>query len=103
MRRNPKQNFSSLGIKMEKVFIISVLVTFFFVATRVIEMKYIEREWKPLKFLVRDALTVFGCSAAACFVYFNMDVAIGDFLNVVTDGKSSNMNATQVFTDEPGF
>ena len=88
---------------MENVFIISVLVTFFFCLTKAIEMKYIDNEWKPLKIVVRDAITVFGCSAAATFVFFHMNLAIGDFLNVMTENKSSNMAATQVFTDEPGF
>ena len=88
---------------MEKVFMISVLVTLFFCITKVIEMKYIDKEWKPLKILVRDALTVFACTAAATFLVFHMDSAVGDFLNIMTDSKSSNMAATQVFTDEPGF
>jgi len=66
-------------------------------------MKYLEKEWKPLKYFVRDAVVVFICGSIASFLFFQFDSSIGDFLNVVTDNKTLNANAVQIFTDAPGF
>lgn len=88
---------------MEKVFMIAVLVTILYLASKVIEMKYIDKEWKPIKFVVRDAITVFACTALGAFMYLHLDGSVVDFLNVVTASKSFDMGQTQVFTDEPGF
>jgi hypothetical protein len=88
---------------MEKVFTVAVLVTFLFCLAKFVEMKFVEKELKPLKVVVRDALIVFFCAVAGSFVYFHLDGNIADFLNIVTDTKTLNTSATQIFTDEPGF
>lgn len=66
-------------------------------------MKYLEKEMKPLKYIVRDAIMVFASSLAAAFAVFYMKGSFTDFLNVVTENKVLNTEATQVFTDAPGF
>jgi hypothetical protein len=66
-------------------------------------MKFIDKELKPLKIVIRDAVIVFVSSLVGSLAYFYMDGSVTDFLNVVTDNKSFNMSATQIFTDEPGF
>ena len=88
---------------MEKVFILSIIVTCLFVFVKVLEMKFIDKEWKPLKTIIRDAVIIFVCSVIGSFLLFQVDSSVTDFLNVVTDNKSFNMSATQIFTDEPGF
>lgn len=88
---------------MEKVFILSIVVTCLFVIIKILEMKFIDKEWKPLKVIIRDAAVVLVSSIVGSFLYFHMDGSVMDFLNVVTDNKSFNMSATQIFTDEPGF
>jgi hypothetical protein len=88
---------------MEKVFMIAVIVTILFLASKVFEMKYIDKEWKPMKFIVRDAISVFACTALGAFLYLHLDGSVVDFLNVVTNNKTFDMGQTQVFTDEPGF
>lgn len=88
---------------MEKIFIIAFITTTLFLAIRVVEMKYIDKEWKPMKSTVRDGIVVFLCSLIGSFFYLHLDGSIMDFMNVVTDNKSFNMSSTQVFTDEPGF
>jgi len=90
-------------IFMEKVFILSIIVTCLFVIIKTLEMKFIDKEWKPLKLIIRDAVIVFVSAMVASFLYFHMDGSMTDFLNVVTDNKSFNMSSTQIFTDEPGF
>jgi hypothetical protein len=88
---------------MEKVFLISIIITFVFCLFKFIEMKYLDKDFKPLKIMVRDATYVFISSLCATFIYFTMDGNISDFLNVLTDTKTLNTGATQIFTDEPGF
>jgi hypothetical protein len=88
---------------MQKVFIVATIITVLFGLAKIVEMKYIEKEWKPLKFLVRDIIIVFACSVIGSFSLLKMDGSITDFLNIVTDNKSFNMSATQIFTDEPAF
>jgi hypothetical protein len=88
---------------MEKVFMIAVIVTVLFLASKVVEMKYIDKEWKPMKLVVRDAITVFACTTLGSFMYLHLDGSFVDFLNVVTASKSFDMGQTMVFTDEPGF
>ena len=66
-------------------------------------MKYVDKEWKPLKTIIRDSVIILVSSIVGSFLYFNMDGSLTDFLNVVTDNKSFNMSATQIFTDAPGF
>jgi hypothetical protein len=88
---------------MQKVFMIAGLISILFCFFKFLEMKYLEKEWKPLKFVIRDAVVVFLCSTIGLFVYANINTSLTDFMNVVTDNKTSNMAATQIFTDEPGF
>lgn len=88
---------------MEKVLILSIIVTCIFVFLKVLEMKFVDKEWKPLKSIIRDAFFVFISSAVGGFLLFQVDSSVTDFLNLVTENKSFNMNTTQIFTDEPGF
>jgi hypothetical protein len=88
---------------MEKVFILSVIVTCLFVFIKVLEMKFVDKEWKPLKLVVRDSVIVFICSLVGGYLLFQVDGSVTDFLNVVTDNKSFDMANTQIFTDSPGF
>ena len=88
---------------MEKEFILSALVTFLFSLLKFIEMKYIDKEMKPMKLFIRDAIIVFISTLLCCYVFFSYDSYITDFFNVVTDSKVINPANTQVFTDVPGF
>ena len=88
---------------MEKVFMMAIIITILFLGSKVLEMKYIDKEWKPMKFVVRDGITVFACAAFGSFLYLHLDGSVVDFLNVVTKNKTFDMSQTQVFTDEPGF
>lgn len=88
---------------MENVLIISVLITFLYVCVKFIEMKFINKEWIPLKHLVRDSLILFSCSIATTYFYFYFEPNVNEFFNVVTDNKAITPLNTQIFTDEPGF
>lgn len=88
---------------MEKIFIVAAAITAMFVFAKVIEMKFIEKEWKPLKFVIRDAVVVFFCGAAGLLGYTFLNHKVSDFMNVITDSKAANLATTEIFTDEPGF
>ena len=89
---------------MEKILLIAVLVTAFYCLAKFIEIRFIEKETKPLKFLVRDAVIVFVSGVVAAFICFNMDSKLLDFMNVMTDTKTAPVGgAAEIFTDAPGF
>lgn len=88
---------------MEKVFIIAFIITTIFVVAKIVEMKFIDKEMKPIKEFIREAAFVSGSSVLGAFIYLNMDSSLMNFMNTMTNNKSFNMSATQVFTDEPGF
>jgi hypothetical protein len=88
---------------MEKVFIISIFVTVLFCIVKFIEMRYLEKETKPLKYFVRDAIIVFLSGLASTFAFFYLETSISEFFNIVTETKTLDTNSTQIFTDTPGF
>jgi hypothetical protein len=88
---------------MEKVFIISFLITFVFCVVKFLEAKYLDKEWKPLKFFVRDAIIVFSSSVIAAFIFFHNDGTISELFDVVTEKTVINSANTQIFTDVPEF
>jgi hypothetical protein len=88
---------------MENIFLFAIFTTSFFVVLKILEMNYLEKEMKPLKYMVRDAVIVFGSSLGAATATFYVRGSFADFLNVVTENKVLNTDATQIFTDAPGF
>ena len=92
----------SLGY-MEQLFIFAVFTTIVFVILKMIEMKYLEKEMKPLKYMFRDAVIVFSSAVGAAAFTFYIKGSFSDFLNVVTENKVLQPEATEIFTDAPGF
>jgi hypothetical protein len=77
---------------MENIFIIATIISIIFFIVKFIEMRFIKKESKPLKFLIRDAL----------LVYFS--VIISNFIiNQINPVVNSVQKITPVFTDNPGF
>ena len=66
-------------------------------------MKYVSKEWKPLKLVIRDAVIVFMSSISSLLVFNVSNGSMTDFFNIVTDNKVLNPAATEVFTGDPGF
>lgn len=87
----------------DKIFLLAFVATILFGVSKFIEMKYVNKELKPLKFVVRDIIIVFICSIAASSIILSFDSDISGLLNVVTDNKVVTPAVTQVFTDDPGF
>ncbi len=88
---------------MEKLAFVACIITVIFSMIKVIEMKYINKEWTPLKYIIRDAFIVFSASFFGLFCFLQINGSLTDFMNIVTDNSDMNLKATQVFTDSPGF
>ena len=79
---------------MTNIFVIAAVISITFLIAKFLEMRYIEKESKPLKLLIRDTL----------LVYFSVIIAnfIIDQINPVIKGGTT-AKVTPVFTDNPGF
>uniref|UniRef100_A0A6C0I0Z2 Uncharacterized protein n=1 Tax=viral metagenome TaxID=1070528 RepID=A0A6C0I0Z2_9ZZZZ len=88
---------------MENLFLFAIFTTIFFVLAKIVEMKYIDKTWKPLRVIIRDAIIIFSCSLLASYGYFYMNGTFSDFLNILTENKVLKTDATQIFTDVPSF
>jgi hypothetical protein len=80
---------------MENIFVIAAIISIIFLLSKFIEMRFIEKESKPLKLLIRDSILVY---FSVVFGYF----IIGQ-INPILKGGSIGQNITPVFTDNPGF
>ena len=82
---------------MNNIFINAAIISIVFLIAKFIEMRFIEKENKPLKFLIRDALLVYFSVVSGYFVI--------DQINPLFKGGSTGGGdvATPVFTDNPGF
>ena len=75
-----------------EIFITAAIISFVFLIAKFLEMRIIEKEAKPLKYLIRDSLIVYFSVVAGHFVI--------NQLNPVLEGGKK---LTPVFTDNPGF
>jgi hypothetical protein len=84
--------------------VVPIFISLLFFLAKFIEMKYINKEVKPLKFMIRDTLIVFVASVSSIFLYGRFQIPIQEFMNVVTNTKTTPMEIhPEIFTDNPGF
>ncbi len=79
---------------MTSIFIVAAIVSITFLVAKFLEMRFIEKESKPLKLLFRDTLLVYFSVIIAIFVI--------EQLNPIIKGGTV-IKTTPVFTDNPGF
>lgn len=79
---------------MTSIFVVAGIISVIFLLAKFLEMRYIEKESKPLKFLIRDALVVYFSVIMSNFVI--------NQLNTVME-TSGGKPSTPVFTDNPVF
>ena len=79
---------------MTSIFVIAAIISITFLVVKFLEMRYIEKESKPLKLLIRDTL----------LVYFSVIIAnfVMDQINPIM-AASGGKKVTPVFTDNPSF
>ena len=88
---------------MEQFLIPAIITTALFSFLKFIEMKYLDKQIKPLKLLIRDAFMVFVSTLVGVYAFSLFGGSVQEFFNIVTESKTLNAAATQVFTDVPGF
>jgi hypothetical protein len=80
---------------MDNIFLIAGIISFIFFIAKLLEMRYVDKESKPLKLLIRDSLIVYMC------------VVFGDFIVDQVSSNTTDIISTQkvaaVFTDDPTF
>jgi hypothetical protein len=80
---------------MNNIFIIAAVVSVTFLITKFLEMRFIEKESKPLKILIRDALLVYFSVVSGYFIIGQIDPLL--------HGGAIGSIKTPVFTGDPGF
>jgi len=96
LRKIYNKNVVIYNIYKMNTFVIAGIISFVFFIVKFIEMRFVDKESKPLKFLIRDSL----------LVYFS--VIVGNFVieqlkPVIQDGGENIVVNPAVFTDNPGF
>lgn len=79
---------------MDNIFLVAGIVSVIFFIGKFLEMRYIDDEPKPLKFLIRDSLLVY------------VSVVLGGFINDQMKPIANDVGATSqplAFTDNPPF
>ena len=79
---------------MENIFIIAAIISVIFFIAKFIEMRFLDKDPKPLKLLVRDSLLVYFSVICGYFILEQIKPAIN------SDGSGMS---TPVFTDNPEF
>ena len=87
----------------EIIFLLAFFTTVGFIIIQVIKMKFIDKEFKPLKEIVINAVIVFISSMLSAYGVFYMKGSFKDFMNIITETKTLDPAAAQVFTDIPSF
>lgn len=76
---------------MDNVFLIALIVAILYLLAKFIEARFVDKESKPLKFLLRDSILVYIIVLFGNFI-FNQ-------INYIEPGASVPL----VFTDNPNF
>lgn len=81
-------------VNMDNIFVIAGLISVIFLIMKFVEMRFLDKESKPLKLLIRDALLVYFSVVSGYFI-----------MEQLSDGikKMEGGSATPVFVDNPEF
>jgi len=80
-------------------FLTSLVISFVYLIVKFVEMRFIEEENKPLKYLIRDTLFVFFSSFAGLFVLEQLKPIMGTSIG----GGEGVKSIPPVFVEDPGF
>ena len=80
---------------MTNTFIVAGIISIVYFLVKFTEMRFVDKESKPLKLLIRDSL----------LVYFSVIVGsfLMDQLKPIMEDSNSTPTMPSVFTDNPGF
>lgn len=79
---------------MDNIFLVAGIISIIFFVAKFLEMRYVEKESKPLKILIRDSLVVYVCVVAGMFILEQLTPVIKE--TIVPTSPIA-------FTDNPPF
>lgn len=82
---------------MENIFIVAAVIAIIFLLTKFLEMRFVDKENKPIKLLFRDALLVYFSVICGYFILEQFKT------NLQNGGGLASASITPVFTDNPAF
>jgi hypothetical protein len=88
---------------MQNLFLFAIYTTVCFCLAKLLEMKYIDEEVKPLKYLVRDNIIVFTSALIASYGYLFTGSTFTNLMNFITENKIVEIQSPEIFTDKPAF
>ena len=88
---------------MENVLLLTITITVLFIVAKITEMRFIDKELKPLKTVVRDAFIVAGCAFLPIWGYFQFKDKMLDWFGIPTSGGGLPVKTPEIFTDMPTF
>lgn len=80
---------------MDNIFLIAGIIAFIYLLFKFLEMRIVDKESKPLKILVRDALLVYVSVVAGHFIIQQIDPIINETVKQTT--------IPGAFTSDPDF
>ena len=78
---------------MDNIFLVAGIISIIFFVSKFLEMRYIEKDPKPLKLLVRDSLIVYFSVVSGCFILDQLRPVIKEIIPI----------SPVAFTDNPPF
>ena len=79
---------------MDNIFLVAGIISVIFFIAKFLEMRYIDKEPKPLKFLIRDSLLVYISVVTGSFIVEQLNPVINE---------TEIPSAPLAFTDNPPF
>ncbi len=80
---------------MDNIFFSATIISIIFLLFKFVEMRFVEKENKPLKFLIRDTIVVFFSIVSGCFIL--------DQIRPIMNGNNGLPTNTPIFIDNPEF
>jgi hypothetical protein len=93
-----KNNKVKIYCKMDNIFLVAGIISIIFFIAKFLEMRYVDKESKPLKLLIKDTLLVFVSIITGNFIYEQLTPIIS---NNMVESKGSMPAAA--FTDDAPF
>ena len=81
---------------MDNIFIFAGIISIVFLILKFIEMRFIEKENKPLKVLIKETILVYFSVISGYFI-------LEQLKPVMQNGGSLTSNTTPIFVDNPEF
>jgi TctA family transporter len=81
---------------MDNMFFTATIISIIFLFLKFIEMRFIEKESKPLKYLIRDTIVVFFSVVSGFFI-------LDQLKPIMSGGNNLSTNNTPIFIDNPEF